>query len=786
MKHKQSYRVLTQSNNRRPISSVTKHPYLNSSYSNMHNNYDNPSEILLTTPSYSKGSGNNIEKEKLYEQTMQLKTQLNKLTKELSETKSNNVKLDIELRKRENIIKTIVEENEHDIDLTKKENMDKASESTLVSRCKREYHELKKKYYKLVAQNEFLNSNIKITKINEIKIETQILQDELIKVTDLYHHSQNQNMINDNTINDLLEFKEKFIVQHTIIKQLEERMKIQHKEIESLRQEAAKLNEQKSDVEIKDKKLKIENAALQKQIEKLSNDKKNREKSIMNQSDYEKKIKELLTKCEQYKKMSASKPANASYNQNPVMPMKIHKGQNVLLKEYIYESVKTVERIPDNVYEEKIKLLQGIIKDQRLKIKIYEAYLKSIHQDPDLILKNGNYNSGVINSKSNIESTNNNQKTSSSLGHSSQVDDLNQKLLNGKQTNHLEPNNIITNSNNNDYNYDINNYFNVLQKALEASNVTQEVLRNDLNDIYQNFENQTETTKDDFLKPFVDMFVKHYKLELQSDIESLEAFFSELIDQLDNDTEKFYETITEMFTKIIDYSNVEDMEEQLTILGKLLFKYKDYLSNSLKKLDPENTGVVSFNDMWKLCSDNNNFGLNNDQKEFLIYLMKKNTSNQLSLFSLDYAIVFEILRISNEKMDASHLAHIDDDNSEDDERDKMINTNDDDNDIKEEINSKILIKIYYAQVYGCLSFDKLFGEYITESNDSKINKTIPVIKMNNFENVLTENGILISKADLACFQWVYAINKGDELDVLKIKEDIKNIPIENIESKLIR
>ena len=69
---------------------------------------DIPPPIIFTMPNNPKklsGMGNKIEREQLYEYNMQLKELINKLKKELAETKHQVVKKDIEIRKKERIIK---------------------------------------------------------------------------------------------------------------------------------------------------------------------------------------------------------------------------------------------------------------------------------------------------------------------------------------------------------------------------------------------------------------------------------------------------------------------------------------------------------------------------------------------------------------------------------------------------------------------------------------------------------------------------------------------------------
>lgn len=127
--------------NSRPISAAVRHPYTSSKP------METMPPIINTMPNNPKllkCKGNNIEKEKLYESTVQLKIILNKLKQELAEAKSQIVKKDLEIKKKDKIIKDCSREN--DLESVHKENIGKAKESTLLSLCKEKYFEMKKKY----------------------------------------------------------------------------------------------------------------------------------------------------------------------------------------------------------------------------------------------------------------------------------------------------------------------------------------------------------------------------------------------------------------------------------------------------------------------------------------------------------------------------------------------------------------------------------------------------------------------------------------------------------------
>ena len=179
---------------------------------------DTPPPIIFTMPNNPKklsGMGNKIEREQLYEYNMQLKDIINKLKRELAETRNQVVKKDIEIRKKEKLIKEVSKEN--DIESVHELNLEKARESTLVSLCKDKYKEIKKEYLKTCEENNILKANIKITKIKEYQIQIDVLKKEMEKLRNLYLNTLDDNNKLNKEIQEIKSLKQKFYEQHNII-----------------------------------------------------------------------------------------------------------------------------------------------------------------------------------------------------------------------------------------------------------------------------------------------------------------------------------------------------------------------------------------------------------------------------------------------------------------------------------------------------------------------------------------------------------------------------------------
>ena len=170
----------------RPKSTVAKKKYVAIKINN-NSGFNSPPPILFTMPNNRRmksSMGKKMEIEQLYEYNLQLRDNLNKLKKELAETKYQVVKKEIELREKEKIIRSIIREN--DVDVVHEEKFEKAKESALLTMCKDKYNILRNTYEKECEENKILKANIKLTKIKEFQIENDILNKEIRKIRALY------------------------------------------------------------------------------------------------------------------------------------------------------------------------------------------------------------------------------------------------------------------------------------------------------------------------------------------------------------------------------------------------------------------------------------------------------------------------------------------------------------------------------------------------------------------------------------------------------------------------
>ena len=728
---------------------------------------ETPPPIIFTMPNNPKklgGMGNKIEREQLYENNMQLKDIINKLKKELAETRNQVVKKDIEIRKKERLIKECSKEN--DIESVHEINLEKARESTLVSLCKEKYNQLKILYTKKCEENEILKANIKITKLKEYKIQIDVLKNEMEKIKALYINNLEENTKFKKEIDEYQKLKNKYIEQHNIISNFVQKCNQYNDDINNLKEENDFLKNKLEENIRKKKELKRSNVKLKISNDKYLNHKKTKENYDINIDDNKKLISYLRKELNEYKRLYNLK--NIEFNkllENKVNLEKEKKLEKENIKPFNFGQVKVIENKKDDKETNKLTLYKSLLDESRHKIEIYELYLKKIGVDKDKLIKAFGYN-GVLTSntkilENDIENNNttennntennnneneiNNEKENNSTENNNkekennnekevnnekendkpnQNEIINTNIENNKEKNNIEDNiennvNMNENTNNNNLesielnvnNNTINNnlvstetneelnkeetirninnlnsisdansinsnnlntnantvsdnmkklssieeekqeegnildenqllsLLHVFVKNLESQGITKEKINQKIEEIGKLFENKEEATKEEFIEPFLKMFVETMKITQEKDIEVINNFLNVFVDSLNGETVLFFNGLIEVFDNIKYFTGInKDLE-----LSFELNQYKDQLLNMLNnQYDKDKTHLITF-DIFRKIVQNLNLVLDDESMEYLIYLMKKNVPENNSIFDLNYEIIEKLL-----------------------------------------------------------------------------------------------------------------------------------------------
>ena len=176
-------------------------------------------------------------------------------------------------------------------------------------------------------------------------------------------------------------------------------------------------------------------------------------------------------------------------------------------------------------------------------------------------------------------------------------------------------------------------------KNLEANHVTKEQLINKIKQISLLFENKEEATKEEFIEPFINLFIESMKVTQSSDIQLINEFFNNFIDDMEGDTNRFFLELMDIFENIVDYTLVENEEEVLNAIAMELQLYKDNLKLKLQKHE---NNLITFDYLRKIIEELN-ISLSDDYTEFLIYKMKEKVPENHSIFDLKYTIILDLL-----------------------------------------------------------------------------------------------------------------------------------------------
>ena len=354
----------------------------------------------LNLSNHKKGkfdSFNNVEPEKLYENNIHLRQEINKLKKELAEVKYQLVRKDLELKAKDEIIKSCLKD--FNLDSDRKNLSNKAEESVLLSNVKNKYQDLKTMYESKCAENKILRANIKLTKLNEFEIENDTLKEQLNKLNSLYLSS-----IEDykNVKKELDEFKEKFLVQHALISQLQ-------KQCESLNDKNSKLKDEKDSIErdyenniIKQKKLEQSNDKLKKRSLRFLTQKKRKENCQIKKFNDDKKMEELIKSEKKFKDLYYKLREDNDSLKRQYMSMSPQKeiNRNIFVQQSKFRSISHIEIESETKTNDKIELYKSLYEENKLKNVLYERYFKDQKVKPEDIMK-GDFN-GILNSENKV------------------------------------------------------------------------------------------------------------------------------------------------------------------------------------------------------------------------------------------------------------------------------------------------------------------------------------------------------------------------------------------------
>ena len=681
----------------------------------------------------------NIDRERLMEENISLKNQLNKMHSETINHKREINNLENEINQKEKMIEDILNESQNGMS----NYHSKPSEMHLVINIKKQYKELKKDYEKSLQELDNAKRNIKYTKINELNFENQIFQEQIDKLKYLYQHSNLQNKNLQQNMNDFTSMKEALSKQDYLILNFQENNQKMGEEINNLNEELEKLKKQKNE----------KNEFLNKLKQKLKLQHQINEKLVMTRDNIKATDEYLSMKKSYEKKLQKARKDLAYYrDSNGKCERLIREIKNQ--KDNSSNTTKTSSRIiyasnpkPYNFQQEKesnskMLLLQSRFQEEKTIKEKLEKEIENLKK--------------ILNDASKPET---------------------KVILQNSNSN----NNIIKNIKDYDYmsNLIFNDFIYILVKNFEANKIDKQIIEsrilNQENLDLLNDKNNYKQFISNISNDFIDILkIKQEKdqIDIHSCIKTL--LFNNYISKKSS-IEEFKNKFLELFSNISFYSLEQKTELNKTI--SLKFKsVKEKLIEKISIFDDENKGYISFDPMKKIIEELD-LKLKKEVVEYIIYVMKINLEEGTYLKDLKYD---NLLKIINETQIEQNEENNNENEKEDDEAIEITNEEylNKVNDIIGRISKVLLEKKKNIDEY----FNKVLSKSITDYKAIRLVHLVEVLK--------NEFNIDLSNIEIFClFTKVKPGNSKDVdddmeeiIDYNKLKKEIENY-LKNLKKK---
>ena len=557
----------------------------------------------------------NLDREKLIQENINLKTQLNKMQNEKMNTKREITNLENELLQREKIIENMITESQMNSNT-----FAKASEMNLVINVKRQYKELKKEYEKNIQLLEQTKKDIKNIKLNDLISENKNLSNQIEKFKNLYYQVEEQKQNIQINVQDFEPMKEALSKQDNMLISFQENCQKMELEILNLNDEIDKLQNQK------DKKEDIYN----KLKKKLKIQKQLNEKLVMIRDNIQNTEVFCIMKNEYEIKMQNLRKDLAYYRDSNIKTEKL---------------IKEAEKFKKNVVNEEQKQNDNIVPR------------KIIASNPAPISEVGNITEDEANQKISLLQNLYNEEKNEIQKLKITIEELNEKLQKNKM---VEPKIILTKSycDNNikknvdvtDYDYfsdeDLKEFIYILVKNLEANKIDMSilesrVLNNEILDLLKD-----KTNYKDFITQVGNNLIEILKVKNAEDQKDIHSFiksflYNNYITSEKQNPEEFKAKLLSLFTNINFYS-LEQRQELNRIISLKFSKNKNKFIELLNYFDRKENGYITFSVMNKII-EQLKINFKPDVKEYIFYVLKSFPDEGNYLKDLKYDNILKIL-----------------------------------------------------------------------------------------------------------------------------------------------
>ena len=691
----------------------------------------------------------NLDREKLVQENIKLKTQLNKLETEKMNHKREITNLEMEINKKDKIIETMINDTQSNLNTES----NKASEMHLVLNVKRQYKELKKVYEKNQQELNATKKNVKYTKINELNTENQIYNEQVNKLKNIYEHSLEQKQSLQKNENEFDKMKQALSQKDYIILSFQENCQKMESQIQTLNSEKEKLknqNTKKDDMITKLKeKLETQNKENEKLIMKNNNIKKS-EIFLSTKNKYEAKMQKLKKDIAQYRDLNSK---------NEKILRDIEKNKNNPQKNLTKFSRKIFSSNPQSHYS--VETMSGnssqAQSESAQKILLFQSILTEEKNEKEKLLQ--------------------------------QVEELTQQLNTSKT---IEPKIILANSYsaNNikseikviDYDYLTEAHFNdfkyILLKNLEANKIDTSILESRVlnSDTLDLLKDKSQYKL--FISQLGNNFCDILKAKQRKDQEDIYSFintflYDNYVSQEKQNTDEFKSKFLALFSKISFYS-LEQRQELNRIIAYKLNKNKEKFIELLNYFDENQKGFICFNSINKII-EQLNLKFKSDVKEYFIYVMKCFIDDGNFLQDLKYENILKI--VDETPLDPNeNLDDVEGENENKEGDDDAIEITNEEYLAKvKDIISRICKVILKEKKNVDEYFEKIISKSITDYRAIRLIKLVEVLK--------DEFNIELSNIEIFCLFTKVKPNLGaskdpddveEIIDYSKLKEEIEN------------
>ena len=757
---------------------------------------------------------NNNNKDILYEDSIKLKTKINKLKKELSIMKSDNVKKTEEIKKRKRDIISVQ---------TREKTYDNLKDENTISKLKDNYESLKYKIKIMKETNSKLINDLKSMNLfSQEKENTDnlfLLKNKIFQ----YNNSLQQNLEFNNKIFFNYFNREEFFTNHNYIENIQKQIEEKNKKIFLMKENLIQIKQRYNKIEQERKKLLSYNNSLEKRNEKLLIEKKTREDFILQKpiilgkiNEYEKKIKGF----EDLNKKNESEIAKLS-NASKLILKQLKESQKS--KPMDYDKLISIENNPFENMDQKIILLESLIKESKDRqnefIEIFEYYDDYVQQKEKYdiindeakmieeknflnINNNDNNENNLINDENNIinnENENNIENIEEDKSQEKEENILNNSPSSINSKNKEKFNEIEKEEDKEDTK---ENKEEIIQQEIKGQEKEKEVINNVEEKKYKNFqfllaiifmnqglkkekiekiisEENSDTNEDNnnYLSNLSQKILNLIEDKNEKDIKILTKIFKYQLEQnYSSDINTFKEKIIQDFLENNKFTLIQSEEDENLYLTKLIQLYGPNCNNlieKLKLLQKDEKKLISYKSLKKMIKEENLYDKKDQEKinifNFFIFVLKKNSSFNDESTSISDFYIYDILNflkgitdiLSGKKLESDEVNEEDDGLTITDEDFKKIM-----NKFLKELNEKMEEKKVDLE------------ELLEEENIKEIEKdgkSLKVIDIYKFVEKLRENEINLGDSlVISCIFNRYQVNENSEdINIDALQNDLE-------------